>query len=81
MSEIGWLDQGMLRNYVITVLFVSVINEKLYFLDQGLRFFQFIISSKSTLEKKRDSFVRYYYICLLVQIVYVILSYPRWILW
>lgn len=64
-------------NYVVTVLFVSVINEELYFLDSGLRSFLFIISSKSTLEKRRDSFVKYYCICLLVQIVYVILHYPR----
>lgn len=55
-------------NYVITVLFVSVINGKLYFLDSGLRSFLFIISSKSTLEKKRNSFVKHYYICLLVKL-------------
>lgn len=46
-------------NYVISVLFVSVMNEELYFLDSGLRSFLSIISPKSTLEK-RDSFVRYY---------------------
>lgn len=41
-------------NYVFTILFVSVINEELYFLESGLRFFICIISSKSTLgEKKR----------------------------
>lgn len=40
-------------NYVFTVLFVSVINEELYFLDSGLRSFLCIISSKSTLGKKK----------------------------
>lgn len=39
-------------NYVISILFLSVMNEELYFLDSGLRSFLFIISPKSTLEKK-----------------------------
>lgn len=39
-------------NYVISLLFVSVMNEELYFLDSGLKSFLFIISPKSTLGKQ-----------------------------
>lgn len=46
-------SRDIMGNYVITVLFVSVMNEELYFLDSGLKYFLFIISSKSTLKKKR----------------------------
>lgn len=64
-------------NYVITLLFVSLINEEFYSLDFGLKSLLFLISSKSTLGEERDSFVKYYYICLLAEIVYAILCYTR----